>query len=273
MIDKDFFEKQIPAFRSPGPEVFNKMCAFIEYEETEWYAMVDEDRASEKLQVYIEVAVVLRAAYHAIPYMDLVLTPTGFGIVSNQSTAPASRERVEALREQLRQRASVHHDMVLRQAVREKVLLDPYRVVNSLLWHTGLATAYGVLSPKGETLFLEEFKSIATDIHAAHLRLADLISPELLSILVTRQYDGNSATDSAERIEVLNQLTQDARMLIASCVNRLPVGTTNAWQRAVLDKVMRYKHLLPEYAESRTAAAHQTPRYENKKNDSAFFFG
>ena len=40
-------------------------------------------------------------AYHAfmlaIPFLDLVLTPNGFGIVSNSSVAPASKERVERL--------------------------------------------------------------------------------------------------------------------------------------------------------------------------------
>jgi len=33
----------------------------------------------------------------AIPSLDLVLTPNGFGIVSNQNIVPASRERVDAL--------------------------------------------------------------------------------------------------------------------------------------------------------------------------------
>lgn len=33
----------------------------------------------------------------AIPWLDLVLTGSGFGVVSNQNTAPASRERVDAL--------------------------------------------------------------------------------------------------------------------------------------------------------------------------------
>jgi hypothetical protein len=46
-------------------------------------------------------------AYHAflsaIPSLDLVLTPNGFGIVSNQNVAPASKERVERLQASLEQ--------------------------------------------------------------------------------------------------------------------------------------------------------------------------
>lgn len=41
------------------------------------------------------------ALIHAVPALDLVMTPNGFGIVSNQNVAPASRERVDALIETL----------------------------------------------------------------------------------------------------------------------------------------------------------------------------
>lgn len=34
---------------------------------------------------------------HAVPQLDLVLTPNGFGVVSNTNIAPASKERVERL--------------------------------------------------------------------------------------------------------------------------------------------------------------------------------
>ena len=40
---------------------------------------------------------------NAIPSLDLVLTPNGFGIVSNQNVAPASKERVERLLASLEQ--------------------------------------------------------------------------------------------------------------------------------------------------------------------------
>ena len=37
------------------------------------------------------------AMRRAIPSLDLVLTPNGFGVVSNQNIAPASKERVDRL--------------------------------------------------------------------------------------------------------------------------------------------------------------------------------
>lgn len=45
--------------------------------------------------------VVMKAVVSAIPSLDLVVTPTGFGVVSSSSLAPASKERVERLIESL----------------------------------------------------------------------------------------------------------------------------------------------------------------------------
>ncbi len=42
-------------------------------------------------------AVILRAVIHAVPALDLVVTPTGFGVVSSSNLVPASKERIERL--------------------------------------------------------------------------------------------------------------------------------------------------------------------------------
>ena len=49
------------------------------------------------IKVTVERAVVCEAMRTAIPSLDIVLTPNGFGVVSNQNIAPASKERVERL--------------------------------------------------------------------------------------------------------------------------------------------------------------------------------
>ena len=55
------------------------------------------DDAANKLLHHARIAEVAEAMLHAIPQLDLVLTPNGFGIVSNSNVAPASKERVERL--------------------------------------------------------------------------------------------------------------------------------------------------------------------------------
>ena len=50
-----------------------------------------------KLKVTMARIVAFDAFRNAIPHLDLILTPNGFGIVNNSSIAPASKERVERL--------------------------------------------------------------------------------------------------------------------------------------------------------------------------------
>ena len=60
-------------------------------------AETDSLGPNERFCYPLEKLVVCHAYMTAIPSLDLVLTPNGFGIVSNQNVAPASRERVDAL--------------------------------------------------------------------------------------------------------------------------------------------------------------------------------
>lgn len=85
--------------------LFDKLAPFLETSE-EWLmqtiipeAILQEVVADERqpfLRLLMKV-VANDAFLHAVPSLDLVLTPNGFGIVSNQNIAPASKERVERL--------------------------------------------------------------------------------------------------------------------------------------------------------------------------------
>lgn len=81
--------------------LFDKVMPFLEESEL-WVfenflrpQLIDTANSNE-ISV-IERIIVNDAMYHAIPSLDIVLTPNGFGIVSNQNIAPASKERVERL--------------------------------------------------------------------------------------------------------------------------------------------------------------------------------
>lgn len=52
---------------------------------------------SSPLLHHCRMAVAADAMLHAVPQLDLILTPNGFGIVNNQNIVPASKERVDRL--------------------------------------------------------------------------------------------------------------------------------------------------------------------------------
>ena len=91
------------------PTLIEKLYPYLETAE-QWSidtfvpeAIFDEIAAADSFGPYerfrfpLEKLVVCHAYMTAIPSLDLVLTPNGFGIVSNQNVVPASRERVDAL--------------------------------------------------------------------------------------------------------------------------------------------------------------------------------
>jgi len=63
------------------------------------FSYVTSQQTDSRLKSIFVRLLCLQAYENAIPFADLIQTPNGFGIVSNSNMAPASKERVERLRE------------------------------------------------------------------------------------------------------------------------------------------------------------------------------
>lgn len=272
IIERTDFERAVPAFRSPTPEVWNKVQRYVEGCTANWQALITTTATlPAHVAESLTTAICLRAAYDAVPQMDLVLTPTGFGIVSNQNTAPASRERVEALRLQLRHVACRLEDGVLSYLAAHNLMTLRRSRADSLLWTPTLCTLYGIRTPEGREVLREEFDAMATALHAASARVVDVISPELYAALVKHQYaadaDLTPDTTPAAYAEALTM----ARQLMAAHVMQGPGIATHT--RHIINFIEAHADQLDEYRLSHTYQARHTTQYENKQADPSFFFG
>ena len=81
------------------PTLVEKLCSFLEEAEvwTEQNFLSDEIELTPDILPYSQKVVAYHAFLTAIPSLDLVLTPTGFGIVNTTTIVPASKERIERL--------------------------------------------------------------------------------------------------------------------------------------------------------------------------------
>lgn len=274
IIERTDFERAVPAFRSPTPEVWNKVQHYVEGCTAAWQAIITTDATlPDKVAGYLATAICLRAAYNAVPQMDLVLTPTGFGIVSNQNTAPASRERVDALRLQLRRDACQLEDHVLSYIAATDMMTLRRSRANSLLWTPSLCTLYGIRTPEGREVLREEFDAMATALHAASARVVDVISPELYAALVTRQYadDQGLVPDTSPKESAYGEALLMARRLMAAHVMHGRGIATHT--RHLINYIEAHADQLDEYRLSPTYQARHTTQYENKQTDPSFFFG
>lgn len=105
-ISKDDFEQSILVATSSHSEVFESVRPHF-YEaynniQKRFLGYVGEEalETNERLSAAVVKAVCLTAFLGNVRHLDLVLTPTGFGVVANNEVSPASSARVEALIEQ-----------------------------------------------------------------------------------------------------------------------------------------------------------------------------
>lgn len=106
-ITKEQFERALPVGTCGDDSLFEFVHPFIKdaiyMVENSILGEVGKNFVGENEEASRNFAklVVLKGFLACFHQLDLVLTPTGFGVVSNDTTAPASKQRVDDLKEQL----------------------------------------------------------------------------------------------------------------------------------------------------------------------------
>ena len=109
-ITKNDFEKAVPSAQEPTGTIFAVLEDAIDNEVAIIESQVLGDVGAQAVEAGTDTALVqtvkrlacVRAFMNEMRSLDLVLTPTGFGVVSTNDTVPASKQRVDALDGQLR---------------------------------------------------------------------------------------------------------------------------------------------------------------------------
>ena len=202
------------------------------------------------------------ALRRAIPSLDLVLTPNGFGVVSNQNIAPASKERVDRL----------------------IASLDDYRdeCIGNLLPALGGETQWLTSSQAsffGETLFPDlaitdqvkgngskwekylEHHSQVIDLEASLAE--EWLSPELMSALRSENLRGDL---TAKRSEIVRQVK-------AQVVGYLRSGSFNSRRLAdIVNRIRENEDDFPEWHQSETSKLFAPPVFRNEKKSKGYWF-
>lgn len=269
-IDQKTFEEYVPAFASASDDTFVRMVPYLEMVGANVQKNIGE-HATDTMQLLIERYICVAAARMAAPQLDLVLTPNGFGVVSSQNVAPASRERVSALIERLRIDESVTFDLIVANLLETEWAKSPIaeRYIVSLLYSPTLMKRYGIKDSEGKEVYYQEWQGLQNELAVAEEKVRTLISPELYDRLIEVQ----RIPDTEARTEY-NIVLEQARKVVASwiTVDRYPQAP-RALSHRLLDTINRYADKLKEYSSSSTYRARNTQGYENKKEDSAYFFG
>lgn len=221
----------------------------------------------EELIRQMELVVSLQAFIEGIPFIDLILTETGFGIVSNTNLAPASKDRVDRLQKQAKDVLENAIDALIIElnasAFREKWAEGAaYEGFTSLLYWTAEELRTYAGKPDAHRSMLMEFRP---HIAAAQQIIAKYISRDYLKELIEKRQknetDGKVKLIMATLRQITGYLLQGMDMVadkeLAFLVNLMECNPGD----------------FPTYINSEEYKLKHSPVYENKKEDSVYFFG
>ena len=266
-----FFEQTCPTAKSPTGDIYNMVVPFFERQErlirtvigsTLFDSLSLTGETNKELASVVARFVCVSAFHEAIPHLDLVLTQTGFGVVSNDTIAPASMERVRNLREGLLlDAAAAFDDMIdILPSVPDWSDTGYARRMFSALFISAKDIADIVDKPRT----LDTVAHHLPEIRAEEEAIASLLSPELMQHL-RRGRRFNDLSDM--ELQLISRIKDHFVLRF----RKSPEAKRNASNllKFVEDNIDAF----PSYAASRTYEANHFERYENKADDPCFIWG
>lgn len=206
--------------------------------------------------------VVAEALLRAIPSLDIVLTPNGFGVVSNQNVAPASKDRVERLIASL---ADYRDDCIAN--------LLPHLVGASQWLNSEQAQFFGATlfpdlsvcdSVPGKGGKWQRYLELRSSICDFEDSLAeDFFSPELVARLREQNLRRSLPTSAMPVVNAIR--AQVIEMLKGQPISmRRMIDTVNIIRNSQIS--------FPEWHSSATAKLFSSIRFENNKENKGYWF-
>ncbi len=218
---------------------------------------------SNNIKILCSRLVVADALRRAIPSLDIVLTPNGFGVVNTSNLAPASKPRVDRLVGSM----LAHRDDCIAALLPEIVGASKWLASDradffgaTLFPDLGICDAVVGASGSRWEKYLE-LRSQVIDLEASLAE--EWFSPELMSALRSENLRGDL---TGKRSEIVKQVK-------AQVVGYLRSGSFNS--RRLAD-IVNYIRLNPEsfseWHKSETAKLFAPPVFRNEKKASGYFF-
>lgn len=268
-ITKEDFEHHVPVAQSNNDGIFEACASFIESEGIDFCENVLGELGMEAIETTNGLrssavgAICNRGFVLAIRQLDVVLTNTGFGVVSTQDLTPASQSRVQAVEDNIRLnilRTTCNSIKFLRRVVgwgdtEAAQLCIPHICWNyhEMLLRAGMEAKYSL------------WISVQPAITEALRVITDNISMEMMSVLL-------DAERMALSLTVFNRTLKDT---IMRAVAFKMCGNEEAFKAGVKDIVRLLEDNIdnfPEYRDSSTYEARHYKGYENRQDSKVYYF-
>lgn len=213
-------------------------------------------------EVFLPV-VVYEAVSNALPSLDLVLTPNGFGIVSNQNIAPASKERVERLAKS----TVINRDIAICQLFTKLRNLSKWHGTEQCRWFSDV-----LLCDPADTVHLTKEKGIWDgwlSLRPAMRKIEERVSDKFL---------GHEYMDELREKGIGKQQPTAADRFVMDAVKRSVLmslqdgGLHDSGLVYVVDTVRNDPESYPTWHNSLIAEVYSHKPFKNKKQSNGYFF-
>lgn len=217
---------------------------------------------------HCRMALAADAMLHAVPQLDLILTPNGFGIVSNQNIAPASKERIERL---LLSLEKLRDDAI---AIVLAMLPEAHHWTASPQYGYFAATMFPTLDLVTSLGYTDHIWQRYQDIHTQlisieHRLESDFFSHELMTALRTANIlsGWDNTLDAAQYKRIYQRIAAIEFSVLR--IGEFPMPS-------IIDTVNIIRsskgNAFAEWKQSDTAKLFEDHGYKNKKQSSGYFF-
>lgn len=201
----------------------------------------------------------------AIPHLDIVLTGSGFGVVSNDHVAPASGERVKALTDAVGKAYDYTHTDIIKQLCKvtgwgsnQSVRI----IVPHLMWNKR-ETEKRI----GKEMLHSDWMKTSAELYDIQFKLAEQIGHEIFNVILTAE----CSDECTGRLEMARDLLVMSMANIYR--NRKDGRMVTSYMNHMINWFDEVANEYPEYTNSREYQARHIQMHENKKGCPAFFFG
>lgn len=268
-VSKEIFDQAVPAAKEPKGTIYNKLLKKINSRIEDiaddrlgdiGKRAINADREGRLALTVIQLACV-DVFLHEMRNLDLVLTSTGFGVVSTNDTAPASKMRVDALDGELRVKWLMLSDDLLELCFK----LDGwYRqglvIIDTLFCDFKFLKAYaGMQAP-----LAKDWETASAAILACDRFLREKISDEFMDELIEGMATSSLTT---EKRGVVHQI----RRTIGAAIQGNE-QLRDEYFRRLMNTLEQNLDDFPTYMNSEAFEANHFKHYENHAEDSAFHF-
>ena len=275
-ITTDQFEQLLPFVRAASEDVFTKIEPSFEQTYNDLVAdVINTDHESEATQEdspllrHVTGYVILATFLDRLHSQDIIMTDNGFGVVSNDNIAPASQFRVDALERELTYRRDMaRHNMIneLRRVdgwAETEQALDNIR---SFFWSPVLLRQYYYIDHKPT---FDDLASFRSNIDTAENYLRKQLSDDLIDQLLNEERKATfEINHRAAKLKMLDFIALFLPKNDETIGRQDTHGSFESLLRFIEDHIDDFA----KYRDSTAYKANHMQAYENKADDTTFFF-